>query len=395
MYGSPMRFPCVFKRDPASLEEEEQGMINPAGLLAFRIFAILIAPLPQATAMEQAGFALPSPNGCYAVGTRTDVLRDVHRNRDLLVTMWYPAAGGTASPAPYMDQKTADALAEDWKLQPGFERLVGTHARLSAPIAEEGGRFPVVFLEHGSGVVPAIYTVLAEGLASSGFIVVATNHPSASLISVFPDGHELKFAPFWPAEADRRTQGVAIGKFVDEVLVADVRFVLDELQEMNSRQGFWHNRLDLSEVGIVGHSLGGATAALATQGELRIRAGVNLDGSTYPGMNADVRPVPIHKPLLFLATEEHASGTDRAREYVGSESNTYYVVMKGADHGSFTDAKLLSSRFSRDSKADQHAFDAAVLRIELTRGLVEQFLGKYLKGATAPDLDVPVEVDKK
>jgi len=54
--------------------------------------------------------------------------------------------------------------------------------------------------------------------------------------------------------------------------------------------------------------MGGTTAALATQKEPRILAGANLDGSTYPGMNADVRPIPVHKPFLFLATEEHASG---------------------------------------------------------------------------------------
>ena len=69
--------------------------------------------------------------------------------------------------------------------------------------------------------------------------------------------------------------------------------------------------------------------------------------------------------------------------------------MKGSDHGSFTDADLLSSKFSRDSKPDDRAFDGALLRVELTRSLVEEFLGKYLKGAIAPDLDVPVQVDKK
>ena len=310
-------------------------MINKAGLLALSIFMLLlIVPLPQAFAADQAGFDLPRPNGCYAVGSRTDVLKDEHRRRDLLVTMWYPAVGGTAAPAPYMDKRTADALAEDWKLQPDFQRLVRAHARLLAPIAE-GGPFPVVLLEHGLGVVPAIYTVLAEGLTSNGFIVIATNHPSEALLSVFPDGHELKFTPFWPAEADRRTQGIAMGKFVDDVLVADVRFVLDQLQDMNSHDNFWHNRLDLSKVGIVGHSMGGTVAALATQEEARILAGVNLDGSTFPGMNADVRPVPVRKPFLFLATEEHASNPAvRIREYVGSESNSYYVILGGADHGS-------------------------------------------------------------
>jgi dienelactone hydrolase len=370
-------------------------MISKAAFLAFPIFVLVLLTLPsQASDAGQAGFDLPQPNGCHPVGTRTVVLRDPHRSRDLLVTMWYPAVEGTSALAPYMDKKTADALAEEWKLQPDFQRLVRTHARLLAPIAA-GGPFPVVLLEHGSSVVPAIYTVLAEGLASSGFIVVATNHPPDSLISVFPDGHELKFTPYWPAEADRRTQGVAIGKFADEVLVADVRFVLDQLQEMNSHDHFWHAQLDLSKVGIVGHSMGGTTAALATKEEPRILAGVNLDGSTYPGMNADIRPVPVHKPFLFLATEEHASGEDRAREYIGSESNTYYVVVTGADHMSFTDAGLVSSRFRGDLKPDDSTFERALLTSTLTRSLVEEFFAKYLKATVAPDLDLIVRIDKK
>jgi predicted dienelactone hydrolase len=58
-----------------------------------------------------------------------------------------------------------------------------------------------------SGVSPATYTILAEELASQGFVVAATNHPPDSLIAVFPDGHEIKAKPYWPANADRRTQG--------------------------------------------------------------------------------------------------------------------------------------------------------------------------------------------
>src|SRR5207237_6275813 len=371
-------------------------MISKAAFFALPIFMLVLLTLPsQASDANQAGFDLPQPNGCHPVGTRTLVLRDPRRSRDLLVTMWYPAVDGTSALAPYMDKKTAAALAEEWKLQPGFQRLVHTHARLLAPLTE-GGPFPIVLLEHGSSVVPAIYTVLAEGLASSGFIVIATNHPPDSLISVFPDGHELKFTPYWPAEADYRTQGVAIGKFVDEVLVADVRFVLDQLQEMNSHDHFWQRHLDLSKIGIVGHSLGGTTAALATQEEPRILAGVNLDGSTFPGMNADVRPVPVRKPLLFLAPERHGSNPAvQIREYVGSESTSYYVIVGGANHGSFTDANLLASRFSRESPPDNSAFERALLTSLLTRSLVEEFLGKYLKATVASDLDLVVRVDEK
>jgi dienelactone hydrolase len=370
--------------------------MNKAALFAIPILVLVLLTWPvQASDVDQAGFDLPQPNGCHPVGTRTVVLRDPRRSRDLLVTMWYPAVEGTSALAPYMDKKTAYAVAEDWGLQPDFERDVRTHARLSAPVAENGP-FPVVLLEHGSNLVPAIYTVLAEGLASSGFIVVATNHPPDSLIAVLPDGRELRFTPYWPAKADRRTQGVAIGKFAEDVLMADVRFVLDQLQEMNLHDDFWRGRLQLSKIGIVGHSMGGTTAGLATKEEPRILAGVNLDGSTYPGMNADVHPVALHKPFLFLATPEHASNPAvRVREFVGSASNSYYVVVHGADHMSFTDKRLIVSRFSRKSQPDNSAFERALLRIEVTRSLVEEFLGKYLKATSAPDLDLIVRVDKK
>ncbi len=368
-------------------------MTNTTG---FRILHLLVLiPLFSPTSnAQETGINLPPPDGSYPIGTRTDVFRDARRGRDLLVTFWYPASAKPSILAPYMDKKTADALAEEWKLQPDFQRLVHTHAGESAPIAETGP-FPVVLLEHGSSLVPAIYTVLAEGLASTGFIVVGTNHPPDSLISVFPGGRELKFTPYWPAEADRRTQGIAIGKFAEDVLLADVRFVLDELERLNSRDRFWRRRLDLSKVGIVGHSMGGTTAALATQEEPRILAGVNLDGSTYPGMNADVRPIPVHKPFLFLATDEHASSETGAHEYIGSKSNTYYVVVREADHMSFTDAGLISNKFARDAKPDDTVFERSVLIAELTRSFVEEFLDKYLKGAYAPNLDLTVHIEKK
>jgi len=357
------------------------------------LLLISLIPTPLFAQGHQAIFHLPPPGGCHAVGTRSVVLRDAHRNRDLIVTFWYPSLRGSTV-APYVDKRTAGALAAEWKLQPDFAHLIHTNASFEAAM-EKGGPFPLVLLEHGSGVVPANYTILAEGLASHGFVVAATNHPPDSLIAVFPDGHEVTSKPYWPVNADRRTQGVAIGKFAEDVLVADVRFVLDSLQEMNAHGKFWGGHIDTSKIGIVGHSMGGTTAALATKEEPRILAGVNLDGSTFPGMNADVRPVELHKPLLFIATEEHASGEGRAREYSGSESDTYYVVVPGTDHMTFTDKRLVQNHFALESQSDSKSLESAPLAVEATRSLVEQFLGKYLQGKPAPSLDLAVRVDKK
>ena len=360
-------------------------------------FVLLMVPLvltPLAAQSRQTTLQLPPPDGCHAVGTRLAVLRDASRNRDLIVTFWYPALRGSVV-APYMDKRTAAALAAEWKLQPDFASRVRTNACLRATMGKDGP-FPLVLLEHGSAVVPAIYTIIAEGLASQGFVVAATNHPPDSLIAVFPDGREVRSEAYWPVNADRRTQGIAIGRFAEDVLVADVRFILDRLQEMNAHDEFWHGHIDLSKIGIVGHSMGGTTAALAAKEEARILAGINLDGSTFPGMNDDVRPVELHKPLLFVATEEHAADPgSRGREYSGSESNTYYIVVPGSDHMSFTDGRLLQSQFSSKSYPNRNSLEASLLAVEATRSLVEEFFGKYLKGNSAPSLDLAVRVDKK
>jgi dienelactone hydrolase len=363
----------------------------------FPVFTFLLITLFAPSDTSKSQLELPLPDGRYPIGTRSDVLKDSRRNRDLLVTTWYPAAQGVEGKeelAPYVDKKTAAAIAADWEVEPDFARRVKAHAWLMAPVA--AGQFPAVLLEHGSNLVPATYTVLAESLASNGFIVVATNHPPDSLIAAYPDGHELRFTPYWPEDADRHSQGVAIGKFADDLLVADVRFVLDQLQSMNRHDDFWRGHFDLSKVGIIGHSMGGTTAALATLEESRIIAGVNLDGSSYPGMNNDVRPIELHKPFLFLATPEHASDpASKVHEYIGSASNSYYVVVPESDHLSFTDKRLIQSRFSLNSQSPRPSFENALLRAELTRSLVEEFLGKYLKVAPAPHLDAPAQVEKR
>src|SRR5579862_1270624 len=355
---------------------------------------VFLAPHSSSASNCKSGsLVLPKPQGPNPIGTRTLVLADTVRHRQLLVRTWFPTESGTVA-APYMDKRTGAELAREWNLKSGFEQTVCTHAWLDSTIIRQRA-FPIVLLEHGSGVVPAIYTSLAEDLASNGYVVIATNHPPDSLIAVFPDGHETKFQPYWPEKADRRTQGVALGKFAESVLVGDVRFILDQFQRLNLNDHFWRGHLDLSRVAIVGHSMGGTTAALALKEDGRVQAGVNLDGSTYPGMNADVRPMALGKPLLFMETEEHASDPEtHGEEYVGSKGNTYYVVLAGNEHMAFSDALLVQCRFSK-MPPEAASCESALGKLELIRSTVNAFVGKYLKADLALELDFLVRIDRK
>ena len=348
----------------------------------------------SASSPDLPGLSLPEPPGCHAIGVRTIVVSDGRRRRELPVTIWYPAsAAGDRPAAPYMDARTAEAVAAALDLVPNFLPSVRTHSIAGASLAA-GGPFPVVLLEHGSGSVPALYSILAEALASSGFVVAATNHPGAALISIFPGGREVRFRPYAPAGADELQEAEAMGKFARDVLAADVEFVLDQLALLDRRDGFWRGRLDLARVGIAGHSLGGTVGAIVAARDPRISAAVNIDGPLLPGMTP-AGPIEVGKPFLFLMTEEHANGPSRGREFAGSRSNTYDVEVEGAEHRSFTDSELIRSRFSRAPAGGGADSRRATRTGALTDSLVVEFFDKYLRGGNAPRLDLTVSVERK
>ena len=62
---------------------------------------------------------------------------------------------------------------------------------------------------------------------------------------------------------------------------------------------------------------------------------------------------------------------------------------------SFTDTHLLDSRFSRESRPDDSAFERALLTTQLIRSLIEEFFDKYLKSEPAPHLDLNLQIEKK
>jgi predicted dienelactone hydrolase len=63
--------------------------------------------------------------------------------------------------------------------------------------------------------------------------------------------------------------------------VADTAFVLDRLGRLNAGNppGKFTDRLDLTQVGVFGHSLGGATAAQFCHDDPRCKAGIDIDGA--------------------------------------------------------------------------------------------------------------------
>jgi predicted dienelactone hydrolase len=107
---------------------------------------------------------------------------------------------------------------------------------------------PVIVISHGLGTDSSNFEYLAQHLASHGLAVVVPNHPGSTSL------HHPTNAIIEPDE------------FHNQPL--DVKYVLNQLENINQSDLRFRNRLNLQEVGVFGQSLGGYTALALAGAEI-------------------------------------------------------------------------------------------------------------------------------
>ncbi|WP_430332984.1 alpha/beta hydrolase family protein [Rhodococcus sp. ACT016] len=363
---------------------------------------------------------LPEPSGGADVGTTTLHLVDSKRAdpwrpdqpRELMVTVTYPAADTTDHPlAHYVSTEAAPTatrgLAAALHLPIDVENLLGFHtnAHTGAPVVATADRgLPVVLFSPGAGVPRILGTGEAEDLASRGYVVVSIDHTYEALAVEFPGG---RIAEGIPSPEDPAQAGQWV-KAALEARVADTRFVLDELTaladgenpdaEQRTLPDGLGRALDLSHVGMFGHSLGGFTAAEAMARDTRIDAGVNLDGMVGIGDEVDLAATRgLDRPLLLMSSQQIADmeGVEPSWTEFWDDTRGWAreLVLSGSGHYSFTDLETLVPPIAATVAPDmtgQYIGTIAPDRATLaTREYVAAMFDRFLRHRAAPLLDGP------
>ena len=324
-------------------------------------------------------FRLPAPTGPYPVGVRTMEMKA--GGRDVVVTVWYPAA---ASYRPF----AAYRRREETTRQSSYQDVLPTNSRLEAPVAD--GRFPVLLFSPAWGGRRTQNTYLTEDLASHGYVVAAMDHPGNSGPTAYRDGHVDQ-----PATGDAMDFGTqsldeinAEGAKEVERETADEIGVLEALAGMNQdRESPFYQRLDTTRVGALGHSFGGAVGAEAAIEDGRIKAVLDMDGSLFGRMQGEGLPKP------FMMIEEDSapppagavlSAADRINDALNASDleamrkfGTYRIFLHGSTHESFTDHSLFSP-VARLSGVGRIPADR---EFAIVRAYALAFFDKALKGA--------------
>ncbi len=93
------------------------------------------------------------------------------------------------------------------------------------------------------------------------------------------------------------------------------------LERLNASDasGKFTGRLDMTRVGVFGHSFGGAAAALFCHEDSRCKAGIDVDGAPH----GSVIQAGINRPFMFLLSDHsHESGPESSQ--VGANIQSIY-----------------------------------------------------------------------
>ena len=341
---------------------------------------------------------LPEPTGPRPVGTTSLCLKDVSRPdpwaagvsaRELMVSLWYPAAPSGGRRARYMTPAES-ALQLTSRGLTGVPRdalsTVRTNAVTDATPAGRQRDLPLVVLSPGFTNSRSTLTALAEDLASHGYVVAGIDHTYESLATAFPDG---RVTTCLAREAPRSGRGekVVAGR------AADVSFVLGELTGAHPP---WPGAglIDPLRMAMAGHSAGGAAAIAAMLADSRIRAGIDMDGATH----AQIPDDGLSRPFLFLGKQSNytpgiggsipgkpgpASTWERDWELLTGWKR--WLLVAGAIHASFTDLALLADQIGLGIGAGLPGSRS----LDITRAYVRAFFDQHLRSRPQALLDQP------
>ena len=313
-----------------------------------------------------------------------------------------------------VDNNRVDEFESD-----GSNREVPVH--FYYPQAE--GEFPLVVFSHGAfGYYQSNFSTYAE-LASNGYVVVALDHPHHAFFTTDTSGNTILVdMEFFE---DAMNLGNSEYKNIDEtfetikdwmkIRTEDENFVVDTIKqskEMNSLNTSWVTETDeeildvlsmtdTDKIGLIGHSMGGATAVALGRERDDIDAVIDLDGSMLSEIESidggefvyTDEPYPV--PVLDFRKEGDYNEMEQMRidgiskddfmyyiayvnNYViGNAKNGKTVVFKNAGHMDFTDLPMFSPFLGSMLGSETDDCEEFMYTVN---GIVLNWFDYYLKG---------------
>ena len=245
--------------------------------------------------------------------------------------------------------------------------------------AEEGSRFPLVVFSHGAfGYYQSNASTYME-LASHGYVVVSLEHPYHSFFTKDTAGRTVIVDRDFINEVMTTGQNGTEEEIFEaeqdwmKLRVDDMNFALDELirgADDKDTSDFWFENesmkngtlealalIDTDRIGLMGHSLGGATSVEVGKQRNDIGAVIDIDGTMLGSITGAedgkfiVEDIDYDVPVFEIenmnahaeAIEAEKIGYPYPNNMIRKNAKTYYsTYFEGSLHMDYTDLPLFS-----------------------------------------------------
>jgi dienelactone hydrolase len=202
-------------------------------------------------------------------------------------------------------------------------------------------------------------------LASHGYIVASIDHTYQAFYTAFAEGGGIPInTEFLNKAVKVQSDSLAAEESFEithewlKLRTADIELVIDSLQsgELGTSGELLKGHMDLTNIGLFGHSLGGAAAAQVCRERDDISAAIVIDGTMIGdiiGLNSDnteiITDESFSKPLMLmygsLFQEQKAKATSylpNINAFNNATSAAYSLCIKNSGHLNFTDLPRIS-----------------------------------------------------
>ena len=303
----------------------------------------------------------PKPSGKSQIGTQSIELIDLERLewftenpddfRKIMIQVWYPTKDYQGEKELYIDYGDIriKTLAEQFDYKPflfkGLTEIETNSFTKAKP--KVNNKFPLIIFSHGLGGNRTQNTVIVEELVSHGYVVIAIEHAYDANVSIFNNGEIADYRSGINYER-RNSERPTPEEFWNfrlpqlQTRSKDVSFVLDQVQKGNFPKDI-KEIMDLKNIGIFGHSFGGATSIYTSYYDNRIDACINLDGWIVV-VPDNIINNGINQNFMYLGQEkwDEKLNYEKLDKFVKSNNSSSKILIPGTTHYDYSDTPHMS-----------------------------------------------------
>lgn len=273
---------------------------------------------------------------------------------------------------------------------------------------DTGKVYPLVVFSHGAfGFSGSNYSTFAE-LSSHGYVVASIGHTghafytldSNSKLTTVDKSFITKATEINAITSDEYDENIY--KITQEWMnlrTADENFVLNMIIALSNRQSSdpLFSMIDIDKIGLIGHSLGGASSAQVGRDRDDIDAVIVLDGTmlgeevAFENDMLVLNSSPYPVPILNIYAQDHfenaqtLTGNSYSNFYASKNAlESYQTVFQNAGHLNFTDLPLFSPFIAKNlgiGTVDERYC------IEQMNEVVLTFFNSFLKDQGKPKIE--------